>query len=118
MRDAVRGREGGDGNLATPPLHRRLPLQSHSRGIHCGGPPPLGAKRLPPTDRHAPVVQADETGWRSNGQSAWSWCFRDPRLALFLIARHRSRAVIERVLGASFAGTLVSDFYAAYHGAC
>jgi transposase len=66
--------------------------------------------------RHSPVVQGDETGWRINGQTAWAWCFRDPRLALFLIDRHRSRAVIERVLGPSFAGTLVSDFYAAYNG--
>ena len=38
------------------------------------------------------------------------------RLALFLIDRHRSRDVLVRVLGESFAGTLVSDFYAAYHG--
>lgn len=66
--------------------------------------------------RQSPVVQGDETGWRINGQTAWAWCFRDPRLALFLIDRHRSRAVIERVLGPSFAGTLVSDFYAAYNG--
>jgi hypothetical protein len=66
--------------------------------------------------RASPVVQGDETGWRINGQTAWAWCFRDPRLALFLIDRHRSRDVIERVLGTSFAGTLVSDFYAAYNG--
>jgi hypothetical protein len=66
--------------------------------------------------RASPVVQGDETGWRINGQPAWAWCFRDPRLALFLIDRHRSRDVIVRVLGASFPGTLVSDFYAAYNG--
>ncbi len=66
--------------------------------------------------RQSPVVQGDETGWRINGQTAWAWCFRDPRLALFLIDRHRSRDVIARVLGESFAGTLVSDFYAAYNG--
>jgi transposase len=66
--------------------------------------------------RQSPVVQGDETGWRINGQTAWAWCFRDPRLALFLIDRHRSRDVIARVLGGSFAGTLVSDFYAAYNG--
>ena len=66
--------------------------------------------------RQSPVVQGDETGWRINGHTAWAWCFRDPRLALFLIDRHRSRAVVERALGTSFAGTLVSDFYAAYHG--
>jgi hypothetical protein len=66
--------------------------------------------------RHSPVVQGDETGWRIDGQPAWAWCFRDPRLALFLIDRHRSRDVLIRVLGESFAGTLVSDFYAAYNG--
>jgi len=66
--------------------------------------------------RNSPVVQGDETGWRINGQTAWAWCFRDPKLAIFLIDKHRSRDVIERVLGESFAGTLVSDFYAAYNG--
>jgi Transposase IS66 family/zinc-finger binding domain of transposase IS66 len=66
--------------------------------------------------RRSPVIPGDETGWRINGQPAWAWCFRDPRLALFLIDRHRSRDVIVRVLGESFAGALVSDFYAAYNG--
>jgi transposase len=66
--------------------------------------------------RNSPVVQGDETGWRINGQTAWAWCFRDPQLAIFLIDHRRSREVIGRVLGESFAGTLVSDFYAAYHG--
>jgi transposase len=66
--------------------------------------------------RNSPVVQGDETGWRINGQPAWAWCFRDPRLAIFLIEHHRSRDVLLRALGASFAGTLVSDFYAAYSG--
>ncbi len=66
--------------------------------------------------RTSPVVQGDETGWRINGQTAWAWCVRDPSLALFLSDRHRSQDVLVRVLGDSFAGTLVSDFYAAYHG--
>jgi len=66
--------------------------------------------------RDSPVVQGDETGWRINGQTAWAWCFRDPKLAIFLIERRRNRDVITRVLGESFAGTLVSDFYAAYNG--
>jgi transposase len=66
--------------------------------------------------RQSSVVQGDETGWRINGQPAWAWCFRDPRLALFLIDRHRNRAVLVQALGASFAGTLVSDFYTVYNG--
>jgi transposase len=60
--------------------------------------------------RQSPVVQGDETGWRSNGLPAWAWCFRDPRLAWFLIDRQRNRDVLVRALGKSFAGTLVSDF--------
>lgn len=71
---------------------------------------------LPELLRQSPVVQGDETGWRIDGQPAWAWCFRDPRLALFLIDRHRNRDVLIRVLGESFAGTLVSDFYAVYNG--
>lgn len=66
--------------------------------------------------RQSPVIQGDETGWRINGLPAWAWCFRDPRLALFLIDRHRNRAVLVRAVGESFAGTLVSDFYAVYNG--
>jgi transposase len=66
--------------------------------------------------RCSPVVQGDETGWRIDGQPAWAWCFRDPRLALFLIDRQRNRAVLTTALGESFAGTLVSDFYAVYNG--
>jgi hypothetical protein len=38
------------------------------------------------------------------------------QLALFLIDRHRSRDVLVWVLGESFVGTLVSDFYASYNG--
>jgi len=66
--------------------------------------------------RNSPVVQGDETVWRTGGQTAWAWCFRDPTLAIFLIDHHRSRDVIRRVLGESFGCTLVSDFYAANHG--
>ncbi len=66
--------------------------------------------------QNSPVVQGDETGWRINGQPAWAWCLRDPRLAIFLMDQHRRRDVITRVLGTSFAGTLVSDVYAAYNG--
>ena len=66
--------------------------------------------------RQSPVAQADETGWRIDGKTAWVWCFRDARLAIFLIEQRRNREVIQRVLGDTFQGTLVCDFYAAYHG--
>jgi len=36
-------------------------------------------------------------------------------LALFLVDKHRSAAVVKQTLGDSIAGVLVTDFYAAYH---
>jgi len=63
-----------------------------------------------------PVIHADETSWRINGKNVWVWCFCNPRLALFLVDEHRSGAVVQRVLGDSLPGVLVTDFYAADHG--
>jgi hypothetical protein len=65
--------------------------------------------------RESPVVHADESGWRINGKNVWCWCFSNPKLAVFLIYRHRSAAVVREVLGDSLQGVLVTDFYAAYH---
>ena len=65
--------------------------------------------------RTEPVVHADETGWRINGRNVWIWCFCNPRLALFLVDKHRSAAVVQRVLGDSIPGILVTDFYASYN---
>lgn len=65
--------------------------------------------------KNSAVVHADETGWRIDGKNVWCWLFANPRIAVFLIDHHRSRAVIEEALGASLPGVLVTDFYAAYH---
>ena len=65
--------------------------------------------------RASPVIHADETGWRIDGKNVWVWCFCNPRLALFLIDHHRSADVVQRALGDSLPGVLVTDFYAAYH---
>jgi len=65
--------------------------------------------------RESPVIHADETGWRIDGKNVWCWCFSNPRLALFLIDRHRSADVVLRALGESMPGVLVTDFYAAYN---
>ena len=64
--------------------------------------------------RESSVVHADETGWRINGRTAWAWCFSNPQLALFLIEKRRSAAVIRKALGDSLPGVLVTDFYSAY----
>jgi hypothetical protein len=65
--------------------------------------------------RASPVIHADETGWRIDGKNVWAWCFSNPRLALFLIDRHRSADVVKQALGESLPGVLVTDFYAAYN---
>ena len=63
--------------------------------------------------RASPRVHADETGWRENGRNGYIWTFSTPRLCYF-VRRGRHKAVVTEVLGESFDGVLVSDFYAAY----
>ena len=60
------------------------------------------------------VVQADETGWRQDGSNGYVWTFSTPTERYFL-RRGRDKGVVDEVLDPSFAGVLVSDFYAAYN---
>ena len=64
--------------------------------------------------RSSPVVHADETGWRENGVNGYVWTFSTSTERYFL-RRGRGGAVMDEVLGESFGGILVSDFYVAYH---
>ncbi len=64
--------------------------------------------------RGSPVVHADETGWRQDGVNGYVWTFSTPTDRYFL-RRGRNKEVVDEVLGDSFSGVLVSDFYAAYH---
>ena len=60
------------------------------------------------------VVQADETGWRQHGDNGYAWTF-STLTERFFVRRGRNKEVVDEVLGPTFAGTLVSDFYAGYH---
>ena len=64
--------------------------------------------------RASPVVSADETGWRQDGSNGYVWTFSTP-CAQYFLRRGRTKDVVDEVLGDSFDGVLVSDFYAAYH---
>ena len=64
--------------------------------------------------RASPVVHADETGWRQDGANGYVWTFTTPAERYFL-RRGRNKEVVDEVLGESFSGVLVSDFYAAYN---
>jgi transposase len=65
--------------------------------------------------RASGVVNADETGWRENGKNGYAWSFSTPEMHYFVCQRNRSSAVVKEVLGNTFASTLVTDFYSAYH---
>lgn len=70
--------------------------------------------------RHAisgsPQVHMDETTWREDGDNGYVWAASTPSgERSYDFALSRSGAVAERVLGADFHGTLVTDFYAGYN---
>ncbi len=68
--------------------------------------------------RHAPVKQADETGWRCDGRSGYAWLFCTDRLTLFRFRSSRSAKVVQEVLGTRrLPGTLVVDRYSGYNQA-
>ncbi len=64
--------------------------------------------------REQPVAHADETGWRECNLKAWLWVAVTPLVAVFKIARSRGAVVAKDLLGAAFAGILVSDRWSAY----
>ena len=65
--------------------------------------------------RGSPVVHGDETGWREDGKNGYLWSFSTPRVRYFTYNHSRAGAVVKEVLGDTFVGTLVSDFYGGYN---
>ncbi|MCA1838020.1 MAG: IS66 family transposase [Actinobacteria bacterium] len=65
--------------------------------------------------RSLPVVHADETSWRHDGQGYWVWYAGNEELAYFQLDAHRSGEAAQRLLGQQLSGILVSDAYAAYN---
>jgi hypothetical protein len=65
--------------------------------------------------RASPVLHVDETGWREAGHNGYVWTFTTPTIRLFRHGRRTKEMVLD-VLDETFAGVLVSDFYAAYTG--
>jgi len=66
----------------------------------------------------SPIVHADETGWREDGQNGYVWAFVTPGehpIRYFVYQHSRSHRVPQGVLGLHLQGHLVSDFYAAYN---
>ena len=61
----------------------------------------------------SPVVHSDETTWREDGENCYSWLLATPTACYFTAGR-RTSAMLDSILGPTFAGVLVVDFYAAY----
>ncbi len=64
--------------------------------------------------QQAPVVHADETGWREGRQRAWLWVAVTTLVTVFLIHARRGTVAARTLLGASTA-LLVSDRWSAYN---
>jgi transposase len=65
--------------------------------------------------RQSDYVHGDETGWRENGQSGYLWSFSTPTLCYFTYPKTRAGHVVTDVLGETYPGIVVSDFYAGYN---
>jgi len=69
--------------------------------------------------RASPILHADETSWRENGQNGYIWAFSTPgedAVRYYEYDHSRAQAVVKRILAGSFDGHLVSDFYCGYNG--
>lgn len=64
---------------------------------------------LEATLRYEPVLNADETGHRTNGDKRWLWTFVARTFVVYRIAASRGSDVLTALLGDTFAGILGSD---------
>jgi len=56
-----------------------------------------------------PVLNADETGHRTNAAKRWLWTLVAPTFVFYAIATSRGSDVLRRLLGVTFGGVLGSD---------
>jgi transposase len=61
-----------------------------------------------------PVLNIDETGWRTAGAKRFLWAFVAARYVVYTVAATRGSDVLIRLLGAVFQGVLCSDRFSAY----
>jgi len=61
-----------------------------------------------------PVLNVDETGWRTDGAKRFLWAFVARRYVVYTVAATRGSEVLIGLLGAVFQGVLCSDRFSAY----
>jgi transposase len=64
--------------------------------------------------KNQPVLNVDETSWRTNGDKRFLWAFVAARYVVYTVAATRGSEVLMRLLGAVFQGVLCSDRFSAY----
>jgi len=66
--------------------------------------------------RKDPAKHADETGWRNNGDSGYSWLFCTEKISIFQFADTRSSRIPRGIFGEKkLPGVLVVDRYGGYN---
>jgi transposase len=64
--------------------------------------------------KQEPVLNADETGWRTNGSKRYLWAFVAAQYIVYTVAPTRGGQVLIDMLGSVFEGILCSDRFSAY----
>ena len=60
------------------------------------------------------MLNIDESGWYDSGDRHWVWLFCTKLVAFFSIQPTRGCKVLREILGVTFEGAIISDFYSAY----
>lgn len=60
------------------------------------------------------TLNIDESGWYDSGDRYWVWLFCTQLVAFFSIQESRGCKVLREILGETFSGAIISDFYSAY----
>jgi transposase-like protein len=71
-------------------------------------------KRLIKLMRQQAALHVDETGWRVDGHNHWLWIFVNEVVSLYVLSRSRGSKVPKALLGDTFEGVIISDFFSAY----
>lgn len=65
--------------------------------------------------KQQPVVNADETSHKQQGNKMWMWLVTTALVSVFIIRSTRCTKSAQTLLGATFAGILCTDRYSAYN---
>ena len=64
--------------------------------------------------RKSEIIGVDETSWSVSGVNHWAWVFQNDTVSLYAIKPSRGSDVPKSVLGDTYEGVIVSDFYSSY----